>query len=142
MHHDGDCLLAVMAGVTAPELAPDFNVCHILDVKTRKKRTIPHPVYTVSPDGKAGCAPDFRRVQDTRPGYGYCGLPDPHKDELAPKDSGIVRVDLDTGESSRRPRERAGAIGSRPWAEASASGGDNPANSATSVPARARPRIR
>ena len=74
-------------------------VCHILDVFTRKKRTIPHPVYTVSPDGKAACAPDFRRVNDMRPGYGYGGLPDPNKDALAPKDSGIFRVDLDTGES-------------------------------------------
>ncbi len=78
----------------------DRFVCHILDVKTGKKRTLPHPVYTVSVDGKTACAPDFRRVQDTRPGYGYVGLPDPHKDELAPKDSGIFRVDLETGEST------------------------------------------
>ncbi len=77
----------------------DRFVCHILDVFTRKRRTVPHPVYTVSPDGKVGCAPDFRRVNDMRPGYGYCGLPDPHKDVLAPRDSGIFRVDLDTGES-------------------------------------------
>ncbi len=77
----------------------DRFVCHILDVKTREKRTIPHPVYTVSPDGKTACGLDFRRVQDTRPGYGYCGLTDPHKDELAPTESGIFRVDLETGES-------------------------------------------
>jgi len=75
-------------------------VCHILDVVTRKKRTIPHPVYTVSPDGRTAFAPDFRRVQDMRPGYGYPGLPDPHKDELAPADAGIWRTDLDTGEST------------------------------------------
>ncbi len=75
-------------------------VCHILDVNTRQMRTIPHPVYTVSPDGKTGFAPDFRRIQDMRPGYGYCGLPDPNRDVLAPTDSGIVRVDLETGEST------------------------------------------
>ena len=74
-------------------------VCHILDIVTRKKRTIPHPVYSVSPDGKTAVAPDFRRVNDMRPGYGYGGLPDPNKDALAPNDSGIFRVDLDTGES-------------------------------------------
>ncbi len=74
-------------------------VCHILDVKTRKRRTIPHPIYSVSPDGKVAVAPDLRRVQDMRPGYGYPGLPDPHKDILAPADSGIWRVDLDTGEA-------------------------------------------
>ncbi len=75
----------------------DAFVCHILDVKTQKKRTIPHPVYTVSPCGKWAAAPDFRRVNDMRPGYGYAGLPDPFQDELAPQGSGIWRVDLETG---------------------------------------------
>ena len=77
----------------------DHFVCHVLDVKTRKKRTLPHPVYTVSPDGRWGVAPDFRRVDDMRPGYGYAGLPDPHRDVLAPEDSGVFRVDLDSGEA-------------------------------------------
>ena len=77
----------------------DRFVCHVLDVFTRRKRTIPHPVYTVSPCGKWAVAPDFRRVNDMRPGYGYTGLPDPHADELAPKETGIFRVDLDTGEA-------------------------------------------
>jgi hypothetical protein len=77
----------------------DRFVCRILDVNTREKRTVPHPVYAVSPDGRWGVAPDFRRVQDMRPGYGYPGLPDPNADVLAPEDSGIVRVDLDTGEA-------------------------------------------
>lgn len=72
-------------------------VCHILDVKTRKRRTLPHPVYTVSPDGRWAVAPDFRRVNDMRPGYGYAGLPDPYKDDLAPEASGIFRIDLETG---------------------------------------------
>ena len=31
-----------------------------------------------------------------RPGYGYVGLPDPNADKLAPDDSGIFLVDLDT----------------------------------------------
>lgn len=72
-------------------------VCHILDVKTRKRRTIPHPVYTVSPDGRWAVAPDFRRVQHMRPGYGYAGPADPSRGVLAPKDSGVWRIDLDTG---------------------------------------------
>ena len=33
-----------------------------------------------------------------RPGYGYAGIADPHKDALAPADSGIYRMNLDTGE--------------------------------------------
>ena len=74
-------------------------VCHVLDVKTQAKRTIPHPIYAVSPDGRTAVAPDFRRVNDMRPGYGYAGLPDPHKAELAPEDSGIFRIDLESGRS-------------------------------------------
>ncbi len=74
-------------------------VCHLLDVKTKKKRTIPHPVYTVSPCGRWGIAPDFRRVNEMRPGYGYGGFADPNGDVLAPADSGIFRVELETGRS-------------------------------------------
>ena len=73
-------------------------VCRILDVKTGKKRTIPHPIYALSPDGKTAVSTDFRRLNDVRPGYGYVGLPDPHADELAPETSGIFRVDLETGQ--------------------------------------------
>ena len=73
-------------------------VCRILDTRTGERRTLPFPIYTLSPDGRTAVAPEFRRVNDMRPGYGYCGLPDPRADELAPQDSGIWRVDLDTGE--------------------------------------------
>jgi len=72
-------------------------VCHILNVKTGKERTLPYPIYTISPDGRTAVVPDFTRIQDMRPGYGYPGLPDPRTDELAPKDSGIFRIDLETG---------------------------------------------
>lgn len=72
-------------------------VCRILDVKSGKKRTLPAPVYTVSPDGRWGLAPDFRRLNDTRPGYGYAGVADPRKDVLAPEDGGIWKIDMQTG---------------------------------------------
>jgi len=75
----------------------DRFVCHILNVQIGRRRTLPYPIYTVSPDGRTAVAPDFRRIQDVRPGYGYPGLPDPYADELAPKDSGIFRLDLETG---------------------------------------------
>jgi hypothetical protein len=74
-------------------------VSRILDVKTGKGRTVPAPVYSVSPDGKTAITPDFRRIQDVRPGYGYPGFPDPQFDDLAPKDSGIFKVDLETGKT-------------------------------------------
>jgi len=72
-------------------------VCHVLDIKSRQKRTLPCPIYTVSPDGRTAVAPDFRRIQDMRPGYGYAGLPDPHAQDPAPKDSGIFRVSVESG---------------------------------------------
>ncbi len=77
----------------------DRFVCHILNVRTKAMRTIPSPVYTVSPDGNTAMTTDFRRIQDMRPGYGYPGIPDPNAKVLAPKDSGIWRVNLRSGES-------------------------------------------
>ena len=60
----------------------DRYVCRILNVETKERRTVPHPIYSVSPDGKTAVAADFRRINDVRPGYGYVGFPDPHADEL------------------------------------------------------------
>ena len=77
----------------------DRFVCHILDVVSRERRTIPHPIYSVSPDGRSAVSTDFRRIQDVRPGYGYAGPADPHADDLAPAESGIFHVDLESGES-------------------------------------------
>ena len=72
-------------------------VCHVVEVKSGKKRTLPHPVYNVSPDGKWGIAPDFRRLNDCRPGYGYAGIADPNRDVLIPEDAGLWRIDMETG---------------------------------------------
>jgi hypothetical protein len=95
------CMLQWLPGSKSEVLWNDRQqdqfVCHVLDVQTHKRRTIPHPVYTVSPDGRWAVASDFRRVNEVRPGYGYAGPPDPFRDALAPKDSGIWRVDLQTG---------------------------------------------
>ncbi len=97
------CMLQWRPG-TADEIlwndrVDDRFVCHILNVRTGAKRTIPQPIYSVSPDGRSAVTTDFRRIQDVRPGYGYAGLPDPHADELIPEQSGIEHVDLDTGQS-------------------------------------------
>jgi hypothetical protein len=77
----------------------DHYACRILDARTRESRTIPHAIYSLSPDGKSAVAPDFRRIQDVRPGYGYAGIEDPHGDDLAPRDTGIFHIDLETGDS-------------------------------------------
>lgn len=77
----------------------DRFVARIRDVRTGKQRTLPHPIYALSPDGQFAVAPDFRRLNDCRPGYGYAGLPDPHRDRGAPDDAGIWRLELATGRS-------------------------------------------
>ena len=56
-----------------------------------------YPIYTLSPDGHSAVTPDFRRINDMRPGYGYAGLPDPFADQLAPQEGGIHRLDLESG---------------------------------------------
>ncbi len=73
-------------------------VTRILDVKTGAQRTLPKPVYALSPDGRRAVGADFARIQRLRPGYGYQGVEDAYADVLAPADSGIYRMDLDTGE--------------------------------------------
>lgn len=95
------CMLQWRRGSSCEVLWNDRNgdgfVTHILDARTKRKRMLPHPLYAVSPDGQTAVSPDFRRINDMRPGYGYAGLPDPHADDLAPNDSGIFRLNLETG---------------------------------------------
>ncbi len=73
-------------------------VSRILDVGSGAMNTIPFPIYAMGPDGTWAVSTDFRRLNDTRPGYGYVGIPDPNSDVLAPEDVGIWKVDLATGE--------------------------------------------
>ncbi|HVE43161.1 MAG TPA: hypothetical protein VNM14_25015 [Planctomycetota bacterium] len=96
------CMLQWLPGSASEVIWNDRDgdrfVSHILDVTTRKKRTLPGPIYAISPDARTAISPDFRRLHDTRPGYGYAGVPDPNKDVLAPGDAGIWKMDLKTGE--------------------------------------------
>ena len=75
----------------------DRFVSHIMDVKTGDKRTIPSPVYALSPNGKEAVSCDFSRVADCRPGYGYAGIRDRFFDDMAPAGSGVTHVNLETG---------------------------------------------
>jgi hypothetical protein len=102
----------------------DRFVSCILDVKTRKKRTLPGPVYALSPDGRWAVAPNFARLQDCRPGYGYVGVPDRNESVKAPEDDGIWRMDLKSGkreliipyaEAFRVPYEKGGLDEAKHW---------------------------
>ncbi len=74
-------------------------VSYILNTQTRLRRTLPHPIFTLSPNGRDALSIDFHRLEDMRPGYGYMGIPDPWYDVMAPQETGIHAVDLQTGES-------------------------------------------
>ena len=71
---------------------------HILNIKTGQKRTLPQPIFTLSPDGRSALGIDFHRLEDMRPGYGYYGILDPNYHVLAPDNAGIYHLDLETGE--------------------------------------------
>jgi len=75
----------------------DRFVCHLLDVKSKQKRTLSSPIYALSPKGDWAITPDFSRLNETRPGYGYAGVPDRRKEVLAPDDAGIWKTDLKSG---------------------------------------------
>lgn len=72
-------------------------VSHILDVTNGQRRTLPHPIFTLTPTGRSALTIDFHRLEDMRPGYGYVGIPDPWAAALAPTDTGIHTVDLQSG---------------------------------------------
>ncbi|MEY3490958.1 MAG: hypothetical protein RL309_86 [Verrucomicrobiota bacterium] len=74
-------------------------VTRVLDVKSGRTRTLPNPFYTFSPDGQTAFAPDFARIDVTRPGYGYAtgAERDIWRLKPAPDDIGIWRMDVATG---------------------------------------------
>lgn len=75
----------------------DF-VSIVYNIETGQKRILPKPVYTLSPDGSFGLGIDFARLQVYRPGYGYA-TEKPQLTEKAPKDTGIYKIDIKTGNS-------------------------------------------
>ena len=95
------CMLQWLPGSKSTVLWNDRDndgfICRILAVTTGHQRVIPSPIYCVSPDGKSAVTPDFRRIADVRPGYGYAGFADPFQQEHAPDQTGIFHVDLQSG---------------------------------------------
>jgi hypothetical protein len=43
----------------------------VLDVVTGASRSLPRPVYALSPDGRSAVSLNYARLHRTRPGYGY-----------------------------------------------------------------------
>jgi hypothetical protein len=76
----------------------DF-VSRIYNVISGQTRSLPKPVYALSPDGSFGLTVNFARLQKMRPGYGYATSNKAYDWNKAPGDDGIFRMDLKTGES-------------------------------------------
>ncbi len=73
-------------------------VSHLFNIYTKKEKILPFAIYALSPDGVHAVTTDFERIQDTRPGYGYAGITDPNRNDLAPRNAGIYICNLQTGE--------------------------------------------
>ncbi|KEO72060.1 TolB-like translocation protein [Anditalea andensis] len=69
---------------------------HSLD--TGKTETMDQPIYAVDPNGKFVLSLNMARLDHVRPGYGYVGGEGHMINKLKPKDDGIWRIDLETGE--------------------------------------------
>jgi hypothetical protein len=96
------CMLQWVPGTESDVIWNDRHgndfVSIIKNIKTGQKKILPKAVYSLSPDGKYGIGTDFSRIQNYRKGYGYPGGIDPYKDQNAPSNSGIYRMDLKTGD--------------------------------------------
>jgi hypothetical protein len=71
-------------------------ICRAYNFKTGEHRTLPQPVYDVSDDGKTALTHDFARMKHA--GTLYTGIPDSYEDLQAPNQSGIERMDMETGD--------------------------------------------
>jgi len=72
-------------------------ITQVYSFKTGARRSLPMPVYQVSPDGKTATSQDFQRL--VWGGCDYVGIPDPWADEATPSGTGIWTMDMDTGTS-------------------------------------------
>lgn len=97
------CMLQWIPGSSSEVIWNDREdgqyVSRVVDVFSSKSRTLPQPIYALGPQGDWAVTTDFRRLNDTRPGYGYSGIPDPNADKLTPDDVGVWKMDLATGRS-------------------------------------------
>lgn len=76
-------------------------VSRIYQLRSGQTRTLPQPVYALSPDGSFAVGTAFNRIQNLRPGYGYAGIPDPYREQKAPGEIGLYTMDLRTGRTNQ-----------------------------------------
>ena len=70
-------------------------VCRAYNFKTGARRNLPRPVYDVSADGSTALTHDFARMKHG--GTMYVGIPDPYEKLRTPAQSGVEKMDMETG---------------------------------------------
>jgi len=69
-------------------------VCRLYNFRTGKRRSLPRPIYDLSPDSKTALTHDFERMHK---GTDYVGIEDKYKGQHAPSETGIWKMNMDTG---------------------------------------------
>ncbi len=73
-------------------------VSRTYNTRTKQTRTLPRPIYTISPDGKTALTHDFERMKHG--GTNYVGIEDKHKGDWAPEGVSIWKMDMQTGKAA------------------------------------------
>ena len=71
-------------------------VSRIYNFRTRARRTLPRPIYDISPDGATALTHDFERMNLFH-GTEYVGIANPYDKEFAPSQTGIWKMNMETG---------------------------------------------
>lgn len=69
-------------------------VSRVYNMQTKQTRTLPIPIYTISPNGKTALSVNFERI--VHGGCKYVGIDDPYKNIWAPSEIGIWKMDMKT----------------------------------------------
>ena len=73
-------------------------VAKLYTLDTGKTKTLDMPIYAVDPNGKFVFSLNMARLDYVRPGYGYVDGEGHMINKLKPKEDGIWKIDLETGE--------------------------------------------
>jgi hypothetical protein len=72
-------------------------ITRIFNIKTGKRRTLPMPVYHVSPDGSRATSQDFNRM--FWGGCNYVGIDDPFRKDNTPSQTGLWIMNMKSGKA-------------------------------------------
>jgi hypothetical protein len=73
-------------------------VCRVYNFRTGTRRTLPRPIYDLSPDGATALTHDFERMNLFH-GTEYVGIEYPYQKDFAPGKTGIWKMNMDTGKA-------------------------------------------